>query len=76
AQQLSHHAERLEEVLQACSKPTTAGEIVPIMFQRELDAHQLTFAMGEALAHLHALWYEGKLKREVGSDDLIRFIRV
>lgn len=75
AQQCTHHAERLEEVLHACEKPTTAGEIVPLMFKRELDAHQLTFAMGEALAHLHALWYEGKLKREIGSDDMIRFVR-
>ena len=23
----------------------------------------MTFALGEALAHLHALWYEGKLQR-------------
>lgn len=27
-----------------------APDIVPIMFRRKLDAHQLTFAMGEALA--------------------------
>jgi hypothetical protein len=23
----------------------------------------MTFALGESLAHLHALWYEGKLER-------------
>ena len=35
----------------------------------------MTFAMGEALAHLHALYYEGKLTRCVGDDGIIRFVR-
>jgi len=73
AQQCAHHAERLEEVFDACARPHTAGEVVPMMFKRELDAHQLTFAMGEALAHLHALWYEGRLVRETGDDGVVRF---
>jgi hypothetical protein len=43
------------------------------MFKRKLDMHQLTFAMGEALAHLHLLWLEGKLARHTGEDGVIRF---
>ncbi|MCB5364311.1 MBL fold metallo-hydrolase [Pusillimonas sp. CC-YST705] len=74
AQQHAHHAERLEEVLEACRKaPCSAADIVPIMFHRELDAHQLTFAMGEALAHLHALYYDKALVRELGEDGVYRF---
>lgn len=70
----AHHAERLDEVRVACSEaPRTAAEIVPIMFRREFDTHQLSFAMGEALAHLHALWYAGELRRETGADGVIRF---
>ncbi len=69
-----HHAERLEEVLAACrEKPMTACDIVPIMFKRELDAHQLSFALGEALAHLHALWFEGKLVRRQDEGGVYRF---
>ena len=68
-----HHAERLAEVLQACITPLSATDIVPIMFPRPLDAHQLTFALGEALAHLHKLWFDGALRRELGSDGVIRF---
>lgn len=61
----AHHAERLAEVIQACSvAPQTAHDIVAIMFKRQLDLHQLTFAQGEALAHLHLLWFDGQLKRE------------
>jgi glyoxylase-like metal-dependent hydrolase (beta-lactamase superfamily II) len=70
-----HHRDRLEEVVTACATPQSASDIVPIMFRRALDAHQLTFAMGEALAHLHKLWFDGVLQRDVGSDGVIRFSR-
>jgi glyoxylase-like metal-dependent hydrolase (beta-lactamase superfamily II) len=69
-----HHRDRLAEVLEACTqKPHTAAEILPIMFKRPLDLHQTTFAMGEAVAHLHALWFDGKLKRVLGEDGVYRF---
>lgn len=45
------------------------------MFHRELDAHQTTFAIGEALAHLHYLRGEGKVRASTGADDVIRFTR-
>lgn len=69
-----HHAERLAEVLAVCTAPQSAVDIVPVMFKRPLDGHQLSFAIGEALAHLHALWYEGKLMRRLDSDGVIRFM--
>jgi hypothetical protein len=51
-------------VIGACTQaPQTAHDIVAIMLKRALDLHQLTFAQGEALAHLHKLWFEGKLVR-------------
>ena len=53
AQLNAHHDERLADTLKACQKPITAREIVPILFRRELDIHQLTFAMGEALSLIH-----------------------
>jgi glyoxylase-like metal-dependent hydrolase (beta-lactamase superfamily II) len=68
-----HHVERLEEVRLACVVPRSAVDIVPIMFRRQLDAHQLSFAVGEALAHLHTLWYDGILARVTGDDGVIRF---
>ncbi|PLZ01549.1 Zn-dependent hydrolase [Burkholderia sp. WAC0059] len=77
AQLRAHHDARLAEVLEACAKrPHSAADIVPIMFKRELDIHQMTFAMGEALAHLHLLWLSGRLGRATGDDGVIRFGRV
>jgi glyoxylase-like metal-dependent hydrolase (beta-lactamase superfamily II) len=75
AQLVSHHALRLEEVREACVTPQSAVDIVPVMFPRALDAHQLTFAIGEALAHLHKLWRDGVLQRVIGADNVVRFVR-
>jgi len=69
----AHHDERLAEVAAACATPHSAADIVPIMFRRALDTHQLTFALGEALAHLHKLWFDGVLRRETGTDGVVRF---
>lgn len=74
AQLEAHHAERLAEVMDACAQPKSAADIVPIMFKRALDAHQMGFAMGEALAHLHLLWHEGKLRRQHDADGITRFV--
>ncbi len=69
-----HHAERLGVVLQACRhRALSAADALPIMFGREFDTHQTTFAMGETLAHLHALWHRGELRRETGQDGVVRF---
>jgi glyoxylase-like metal-dependent hydrolase (beta-lactamase superfamily II) len=68
-----HHIARLDEVRAACAVPRSAVDIVPLMFRRPLDAHQLSFAVGEALAHLHKLWYDGILHRVTDDDGVIRF---
>ena len=69
-----HHRERLAEVVEACAiQPHSAADVVPLMFKRALDLHQMTFAIGEALAHLHLLWFEGKLQRQLGNDGIYRF---
>lgn len=74
AQLREHHAARLDEVMTACTQPRSAMDIVPLMFRRPLDAHQLSFALGEALAHLHKLWHEGALVRTLEDDGVYRFM--
>jgi hypothetical protein len=44
-----------------------------VLFRRRLDLHQTTFAMGEAIAHLHALAFAGRLRPEPGSDGVLRY---
>ena len=60
-----HHADRLGDVMAACTQsPRTAAELLPVLFKRPLDVHQTTFAMGESIAHLNALWHAGRLQRQ------------
>ena len=74
AQLEAHHDERLRAVLDACAaKPRSAAELLPVLFNRALDLHQTTFAMGESIAHLNALWFEGRLHRRRGDDGICRF---
>lgn len=74
AQLQDHHRERLGEILQAAQhRALSAADTVPILFQRKLDTHQMTFALGEALAHLHHLWVEGKLERFIDQAGVHRF---
>ena len=73
-QLVAHHDERFADLMAACRQaPQTAASLLPVLFRRPLDLHQTTFAMGESIAHLHALWLRGELKRELGADGVLRF---
>ena len=69
-----HHADRYAEVLAACvDQAGSAADMLPVLFKRELDLHQTTFAMGESVAHLHALAEAGQMRRLAGADGVLRF---
>ena len=71
---VAHHDERLADTLAACrAAPTSAADLLPVLFKRALDLHQTTFAMGEAVAHLHRLWFAGQLSRQQDADGVWRF---
>lgn len=74
AQLQHHHAERLQDLIDCCpAAGMSAADVLPVLFKREMDAHQSTFAMGESLAHLHLLWHAGDLTRHKGIDGVYRF---
>jgi len=74
AQLEAHHAERLAELRAACAQaPRAAADVLEVLFHRKLDTGQIFFALGEAIAHLHYLHYDGQLERTVGADGVARF---
>lgn len=74
AQLHQHHRDRLEEVMAAAQDhPVSAYDVLPVLFRRPLDLHQTTFALGEAVAHLHRLWFAGRLRRERDPQGVWRF---
>jgi glyoxylase-like metal-dependent hydrolase (beta-lactamase superfamily II) len=73
-QLFAHHADRLAEVMAACRQaPHSAADLLPVLFRRPLDVHQTTFALGEAIAHLNALWHQGQLVRRPDAHGVWRF---
>ncbi|WP_417831047.1 MBL fold metallo-hydrolase [Terasakiella sp.] len=71
-----HHDDRLEETYNLCAKPVTALQVLKGLFSRELDSHQIFFAIGESLAHLHHLEAKGRLQRDDGMDGISRFVQI
>ncbi len=70
----AHHDERFAEVMHACAEaPQSAADLLSVLFKRKLDLHQTTFAMGESIAHLNALWLDGRLTRTVDAQGVYRF---
>jgi glyoxylase-like metal-dependent hydrolase (beta-lactamase superfamily II) len=69
-----HHRARFADLRQVLrQEPKSAGELLGVLFRRPLDAHQTFFAMGEAIAHLHYLYYAGEARRAVGPDGVMRY---
>jgi glyoxylase-like metal-dependent hydrolase (beta-lactamase superfamily II) len=62
-----HHAERCALISEATRKqPMSAAELVPVLFHRPLDPHQMSFAFSEVLAHVNYMLGQNDL---VWSDD-------
>ena len=76
AQLHEHHERRLERLLEGCATPITAFDALPLLFKRKLDDHQMMFAMGEAIAHLHYLQHRGKVRRVEDERGVRRFEKI
>lgn len=69
----AHHAERDATMRTALATPCCAADLLETLFRRELDPHQVMFAMSEAIAHLNHLWQSGGARRIEDASGLIRF---
>jgi glyoxylase-like metal-dependent hydrolase (beta-lactamase superfamily II) len=61
-QLVAHHLERCAAIAAACrTQPRSAADLVPVIFHHALDAHQMSFAFSEVLAHVNYMLREGRL---------------
>jgi len=72
-QLVDHHRLRLAATLDACRDRATIVEVMPKLFERQLDRHQIGFALGETLAHLNLLVGQGTIIRSLDDDGRLRF---
>lgn len=59
----AHHEGRCQLIREACgTAPHSVADLVPILFTRKLDAHQMGFAFTETLAHVNRLVRRSELQ--------------
>jgi glyoxylase-like metal-dependent hydrolase (beta-lactamase superfamily II) len=73
AELIGHHQARCDRILQACrTAPRSAAELIPFVFTRDLDPHQMGFAFSEVLAHVNYMLRQGTLKPVTSPDGIGR----
>jgi glyoxylase-like metal-dependent hydrolase (beta-lactamase superfamily II) len=73
-----HHEDRLDDAQAACVARDNVGgatgvDVLNHLFKRELDTHQMFFALGESLAHLHHLMTLGRVSRFIDANGVYRY---
>ncbi|MGE0849130.1 MAG: MBL fold metallo-hydrolase [Hyphomicrobiaceae bacterium] len=72
---IAHHEVRCSAIAAACrTAPRSAAELVPVLFSRALDPHQMSFAFSEVQAHINYMLRRGELAWVEGSDDVERVV--
>jgi glyoxylase-like metal-dependent hydrolase (beta-lactamase superfamily II) len=69
---MAHHELRCDLILAACRAPHSAAELVPVLFPRPLDPHQMSFAFAETQAHINYLIGRGDLAASLSADGIER----
>jgi glyoxylase-like metal-dependent hydrolase (beta-lactamase superfamily II) len=63
-QLIAHHVDRCEAIALSCaSSPQSVAEVLPVLFPRKLDVHQLGFAFNEVHAHINYMLQRGELEQ-------------
>jgi glyoxylase-like metal-dependent hydrolase (beta-lactamase superfamily II) len=70
---IDHHRERCDLLAKAIREgATTTAGIMPSLFNRKLDPHQMGVAFGEALAHVNHMLANGELRGETDREGVLR----
>jgi glyoxylase-like metal-dependent hydrolase (beta-lactamase superfamily II) len=74
-QLIAHHEVRCGTIADAArAAPCSAAELVPVLFSRALDPHQMSFAFSEVQAHVNYMLRRGELVWAEGSDGIERVV--
>jgi glyoxylase-like metal-dependent hydrolase (beta-lactamase superfamily II) len=74
-QLVAHHEMRCAAIAEACrTVPRSAAELVPVLFTRQLDPHQMSFAFSEVQAHVNYMLRRGELAWVAGADGVERVV--
>jgi hypothetical protein len=72
---MAHHDARCAAIALACrTTPRSAAELVPVIFHRQLDPHQMSFAFSEVQAHVNYMLRHRQLAWVDSADKVERVI--
>jgi glyoxylase-like metal-dependent hydrolase (beta-lactamase superfamily II) len=70
---MAHHRQRCAQIATACRRaPHSATDLLPVVFPRTLDEHQMGFAFGEVVAHIRYMLGRGDLVAVEAEDGMER----
>jgi glyoxylase-like metal-dependent hydrolase (beta-lactamase superfamily II) len=69
---IAHHEMRCGLILEACrDADLSVADLVPLLFRRALDPHQMGFAFAETLAHANRLVRRGELETVMQGERIL-----
>lgn len=71
AEIISHHNERLDTLLSILKEPNAIYPICMQLFGKQLTVHEMRFAIGETIAHLEYLVYQGECEKVLEAEKWI-----
>jgi glyoxylase-like metal-dependent hydrolase (beta-lactamase superfamily II) len=73
SQLMAHHEDRCCMLAEACrTGPRSAAELVPVIFPRTLDPHQMSFAFSEIQAHINYMLRTERMRWSEPKDGIQR----
>jgi len=74
---LAHHEQRCGLIAATARvAPRTAADLLPVLFKRQMDAHQMGFAFAETVAHTNFMVARGDLAQSLDPDGVLRVTAV
>lgn len=70
-----HHQRHFDQLLEACHEPSTATEMLRVLYRRPLAGFHSYLALGETVAHLEHLTRSGALERLTAPQGTIQYVR-
>ncbi|MFT6086081.1 MAG: glyoxylase-like metal-dependent hydrolase (beta-lactamase superfamily II) [Glaciecola sp.] len=64
---IEHHQAHLSSLREFCQQAKTINDCLPVLFKRELNPHNMFFAVAEAFSHLNYLYFAGECSREINA---------
>lgn len=72
---IEHHHVHLGNLRDFCREGKTIKECLPVLFKRELNQHNMFFAIAEAFSHLNYLHFAGEFTRDINTHGHYVFAR-